>query len=56
MGMAGAGTDGSSGEQGGGLIRVYVQQISSKLVAITVEHYSKIVVTFATGIRKWTVS
>jgi len=43
-------------EQGGGLVRVYVQQISSKLVAITVEHYSKIVVTFATGIRKWTVS
>lgn len=45
-----------SGEQGGGLVRVYVQQISAKLVAITVEHYSKIVVTFATGIRKWTIS
>lgn len=43
-------------EQGGGLVRVYVQQISSKLVAITVEHYSKIVATFTTGIRKWTVS
>jgi hypothetical protein len=43
-------------EQGGGMVRVFVQQISSKLVAITVEHYSKIVVTFATGIRKWTIS
>ena len=45
-----------SPEQGGGLVRVYVQQISSKLVAITVEHYSKIIVTFSMGIRKWTVS
>lgn len=43
-------------EQGGGLVRVFIQQISSKLVAITVEHYSKIIVTFATGIRKWTIS
>jgi hypothetical protein len=43
-------------EQGGGLVRVYVQQISSKLVAVTVEHYSKIVVTYATGMRKWTVN
>jgi hypothetical protein len=45
-----------SAEQGGGLVRVYVQQLSSKLVALTVEHYSKIVITFSTGIRKWTVS
>ncbi len=45
-----------SPEQGGGLVRVFMQQISSKLVAITVEHYSKIIVTFSTGIRKWTVS
>ena len=43
-------------EQGGGLVRVYVQQLSSKLVSITVEHYSKIVVTYAAGIRKWTIS
>jgi hypothetical protein len=43
-------------EQGGGLVRVFVQQISAKLVAITVEHYSKIVVTYTGGIRKWTVS
>jgi hypothetical protein len=45
-----------SGEQGGGLVRVFVQQLSSKLVAITVEHYSKIIVTFSGGLRKWTVS
>ena len=43
-------------EQGGGLVRVYVQQISSKLVAISVEHYSKIVVTYSGGLRKWTIS
>ena len=42
--------------QGGEKFRVYRQQISSKLVAITVEHYSKIVVTFTSGIRKFTVS
>ncbi len=45
-----------SKEQGGGLVRVYLQQISAKLVAITVEHYSKIIVTFSSGIMKWTVS
>lgn len=38
-------------EQGGGLFRVYVQQISSKLVAVTVEFYEKIVITFAGGIQ-----
>jgi hypothetical protein len=45
-----------SQEQGGGFVRVFVQQLSSKLVAITVEHYSKVVVTYTGGIRKWTVS
>jgi hypothetical protein len=45
-----------SAEEGGGFVRAFVQQISSKLVAITVEHYSKIIVTFSTGIRQWTVS
>lgn len=45
-----------SGEQGGGLVRVFVQQLSAKLVAITVEHYSKIIVTYGGGLRKWTVS
>jgi hypothetical protein len=43
-------------EQGGGLVRVFVQQISAKLVAITVEHYSKIIVTYTGGIEKLTVS
>ena len=43
-------------EQGGGLLRVYVQQISSKLVAISVEHYSKIIATYTGGVRKWTIS
>lgn len=42
--------------EGGGLIRVYVQQLSAKLTAITVEHYSKIVCTFSTGIRQLTIS
>ena len=45
-----------SGDQGGGYVRVYVQQLSATLVAITVEHYSKVVATFTTGIRKWTVN
>lgn len=43
------------GEQGGGLFRVYVHQISAKLVAISVEFYEKIVVTYASGIRKLAV-
>lgn len=43
-------------DQGGGLLSVYVQPISSKLMAITVSHYSKIVVTYSGGIRKWTIS
>ncbi len=43
-------------EQGGGRIRVYRQQLSSKLVAISVEHYSKIVVTSTLGIRQFTVA
>ena len=45
-----------SAEQGGGFVRVYQQQISAKLVALTVEHYSKIIVTYTGGIRKWTIS
>lgn len=39
-------------EQGGGLVRVYVQQLSAKLVAVTVEMYEKIVITYSGGIRK----
>jgi hypothetical protein len=39
-------------EQGGGLFRVYVQQLTAKLVAVSVEFYEIIVVTYAGGIRK----
>lgn len=42
-------------EQGGGLFRVYVQQLSSKLVLITVEFYEKLVITYASGIRKMVI-
>jgi hypothetical protein len=42
-------------EQGGGLFRVFVQQLSSKLMAITVEFYELIVVTYAGGLRKMTI-
>ncbi len=45
-----------SAEQGGERIRVYRQQLSSKLVALSVEHYSQIVVTSTLGIRQFTVS
>ena len=43
-------------EQGGGLFRVYVHQISSKLVVVTVEFYEKIVITYAGGIRKLVIA
>jgi hypothetical protein len=43
-------------EQGGGLFRVYVQQVSSKLVALTVEFYEKILVTYSGGIRQLAVT
>jgi hypothetical protein len=36
--------------------RVFEQQMTAKLVAITVEHYSKIVITSTLGIRQFTVS
>lgn len=42
-------------EQGGGLFRVWVQQISAKLVAISVEFYEIIVVTYSGGIEKMTI-
>jgi hypothetical protein len=40
----------------GGPWRVYVQQVTSKLVDITVEHYEKIVVTSLLGINQFTVA
>ncbi len=45
-----------SAEQGGGFQRVYVQQLSSKLVAITVEMYEKLVVTSTLGIRQLVIT
>jgi len=41
----------------GGLdVNVYLQQVSSKLVDITVEHYSKIVMTSTLGVNQFTVT
>lgn len=45
-----------TGEQGGGFERVYVQVLSAKLVAITVERYEKLVATTTLGLRKLTVT
>ena len=45
-----------SEEEGGGLVRVYVQQISAKLVAVTVEMYKLIVCTYAGGIRQLVIT
>lgn len=42
--------------ESGGEWRVYVQQVTSKLVDITVEHYELIKITSTLGIRKFTVS
>jgi len=38
-----------SAVEGGGLLRVYVQQISAKLIDVTVEHYSNIIATADIG-------
>lgn len=40
----------------GGPYRVYVQQVTGKLVDITVEHYELIKITSTLGMRKFTVS
>lgn len=42
--------------EGGGDVRVYEQQVSAKLVDLTVEHNSNIVVTSTLGIVKLTIS
>lgn len=42
--------------ESGGDVRVYVQQVSAKLVDITVEYYDTIKITSTLGIRKFTVS
>lgn len=41
---------------GGGKFKVYRQEVTSKLIDISVEHYSNIVCTSTLGIRKRTVS
>ena len=42
--------------EGGGDFRVYVQQVTSKLVDITVEHYEKIAITSSLGLSQLTIS
>jgi len=46
----------TSPTDGGGPIRVYVQQVTSKLVDITVEKYELCKITSTLGIRKLTIS
>lgn len=45
-----------SAVEGGGKYRVYEQQIGAKLVDLTVEHYSNVIVTSTVGLRKLTIS
>lgn len=42
--------------EGGGMFRVYEQQLTSKLYIITVEHYSNLVAAHTKGVRKLTIS
>jgi hypothetical protein len=45
-----------SAVEGGGKFRVYEQQVNSKMVDITVEHYSNVILTSSVGLRKLTIS
>ncbi|HEX7860064.1 MAG TPA: hypothetical protein VF773_07060 [Verrucomicrobiae bacterium] len=45
-----------SAVEGGGKYRVYEQQVNSKLVDLTVEHYSNVLITSTVGLRKLTIS
>ena len=45
-----------SAVEGGGKFRVYEQQSSSKMVDITVEHYSNVLLTSSVGLRKLSIS
>ena len=45
-----------SAVEGGGKYRVYEQQVNSKMVDLTVEHYSNVIVTSTIGLRKLTIS
>ncbi len=45
-----------SAVEGGGKYRVYEQQVNSKMVDLTVEHYSNVLLTSTMGLRKLTIS
>ena len=45
-----------SAVEGGGKYRVYEQQVNSKIVDLTVEHYSNVVLTSTVGLRKLTIT
>src|SRR5687767_6156945 len=45
-----------SAVEGGGKYRVYEQQVNSKMVDLTVEHYSNVLLTSTVGLRKLTIS
>ena len=45
-----------SNTESGGPVRVFVQQVTEKLVDIGIEHYEYIATTYATGVRKQTIS
>ncbi len=45
-----------SAVDGGGKYRVYEHQVSAKMVDLTVEHYSNVIVTSTVGLRKLTIS
>jgi hypothetical protein len=45
-----------SAVEGGGKYRVYEQQVNSKLVDLTVEHYSNVLITSTVGLRKLTIT
>ena len=45
-----------SAVEGGGKYRVYEHQVNSKLVDLTVEHYSNVLITSSVGLRKLTIS
>ena len=42
--------------ESGDKYRVYEQQISAKLIDLSLEHYSNVVITSTLGIRKLTIS
>ena len=42
--------------EGGGKFRVFEQQVSAKMIDLTVEYYSNVLLTSAVGLRKLTIS